>query len=1441
MAMDNGYADGSIVVDTTIDSSGFRAGSDKLKRAVDSLAASFDKIGPKVQTALDGDTASMKSLEREAVKLEDQIKKSQAEMEKLGHTKFSTADFEKISKDVEKANKQLLDLYTKRDKLEALGVDKQSRSWRALIYDIKAAEDNLERLEKTQAHMKEAGSAYEMGFNAEKYSEMSATLNELTAKLADVKQKIAEAEQKAQEAEARRKAEAEAAKAEAEAAKERHREETEAQREEERAAREAAREEERAAARAQARMEDMQRTIRHGLIKGLLMIGKTGFASFTLLAKGAKSAATHIKSIVFHSKAGQNSIKALSKTLTGFFTKLKSRIYRKLITSVYSGITQGIKNLVVELPELNASISAIVSSLGYLKNSSATAFAPLINVVAPALSKAIDLLGDLFTHIGMVVSALTGATSFKQAVKVQKDYAASLTETSKAAESAKKSLAGFDRLNNTTTSSDSSSSSSSETLFKDVPITSGIADFAKKIRNAFLQGNYAEIGKTVASKINGIFTKINQVITKATPKIQKGVDGVIDTFNALVDNVDWNLIGDTVGKGFNIVINALHSVVTRFDFGNLGEKLATGINGLITRIDWNRLGETIGGGLKSMFDFLYRAAKTLDWEKLGISIGDGIEGIRKSFSFTSVGKTAAATLNGLMTSLHKIILKTDFKGWAKDLTNGLNTFIKNTDWAELGTTLGDSFSGVIDFIYTAIDNFDVVKAARALYTTLNNFITHVNWNELGQAISKGAVKALNFIAETLEGIDWDKAGEGVADFLNGIDFTGILKGVLRILKAIIKALPTLIKSVITNLDFETAVGIVGTAFGLHFLKKLLAYFTTGASSMFTSIGSALSDKLSGAVSGIGNTIGGKICAGVGAFISGWQIGTLIREKWGKQIDEALEPLWDHSIGLFVDQGTSDDEIQKIADAVIERNKNERDYGAVYRKLSWAERFMYDPSMLDSSGQYLLTNPEEVAANKAKKQAENTVKNLNSIYNAVKEKTTAITTMIGEMFKGVTNNKNKGVEFLKTFQEGIDSKKQDVYNGVKNVANKVLSFFGIAADDAEKEGAELSENVASGIKSKSSDVNNAASLITDSINKRFDWMANSAAQSAVDTMNNLANGMSKDKSKSDSAADSVTTGITNRLRSIVDAATSSANGMMNSLTSNLTKNKSASDNAINLVISGITAPLAALAGAATVDASSLMTNLSTGITNNKHNTDWAASHVAEGIKSPFTGTSGIVGAASTWGSDILNNIAFGIASSTALVVGACSSVAGSIKSYLGFSEPEKGPLSDFHTYMPDMMQLMAKGIKENEDTPLKAVSELAGKIADEAEGIDVLVPIRGKASYSFIDNFADKIVNGFTTLIERLEAIADRVQFRVPAFATGTVLPYSASGSGAGDTPFAPDYSAITQRMDELSKKLDRIEDAIDSKETGITDEAVYRSVKRSAKKESKSTGRNPFD
>jgi len=72
--------------------------------------------------------------------------------------------------------------------------------------------------------------------------------------------------------------------------------------------------------------------------------------------------------------------------------------------------------------------------------------------------------------------------------------------------------------------------------------------------------------------------------------------------------------------------------------------------------------------------------------------------------------------------------------------------------------------------------------------------------------------------------------------------------------------------------------------------------------------------------------------------------------------------------------------------------------------------------------------------------------------------------------------------------------------------------------------------------------------------------------------------------------------------------------------------------------------------------------------------------------------GFIDTAKTWGHDLINNFIGGIKDKINDVVSTCKDIAGTIADYLGFSEPEKGPLSNFHTYAPDMIDLFTSGIE-----------------------------------------------------------------------------------------------------------------------------------------------------
>lgn len=92
----------------------------------------------------------------------------------------------------------------------------------------------------------------------------------------------------------------------------------------------------------------------------------------------------------------------------------------------------------------------------------------------------------------------------------------------------------------------------------------------------------------------------------------------------------------------------------------------------------------------------------------------------------------------------------------------------------------------------------------------------------------------------------------------------------------------------------------------------------------------------------------------------------------------------------------------------------------------------------------------------------------------------------------------------------------------------------------------------------------------------------------------------------------------------------------------------------------------------------------------------------------------------WGKDLIDNFVSGIKSKISAVTSAVSGIASTVKSFLGFSEPEEGPLSNFHTYAPDMMKLFAQGIKDNEkvvtDQIAKSFNFKTATVGFESSGV-----------------------------------------------------------------------------------------------------------------------------
>lgn len=98
----------------------------------------------------------------------------------------------------------------------------------------------------------------------------------------------------------------------------------------------------------------------------------------------------------------------------------------------------------------------------------------------------------------------------------------------------------------------------------------------------------------------------------------------------------------------------------------------------------------------------------------------------------------------------------------------------------------------------------------------------------------------------------------------------------------------------------------------------------------------------------------------------------------------------------------------------------------------------------------------------------------------------------------------------------------------------------------------------------------------------------------------------------------------------------------------------------------------------------------------------------GVAGNLLGTS-ISTEAGSWGADLVTGLAKGISGGGGIIVKAVSWIGNLVKSFLGFSCPDKGPLHEYESWMPDMIQGMADGIRDNAYLLQEAAADLGGKL------------------------------------------------------------------------------------------------------------------------------------
>lgn len=146
----------------------------------------------------------------------------------------------------------------------------------------------------------------------------------------------------------------------------------------------------------------------------------------------------------------------------------------------------------------------------------------------------------------------------------------------------------------------------------------------------------------------------------------------------------------------------------------------------------------------------------------------------------------------------------------------------------------------------------------------------------------------------------------------------------------------------------------------------------------------------------------------------------------------------------------------------------------------------------------------------------------------------------------------------------------------------------------------------------------------------------------------------------------------------------------------------------------------------------------------------AKSVKDGIQDAIDFITDLPGKAIQWGKDFIGGLIDGIKDKIGAVKDAVSGIADTIASWLHFSRPDIGPLREYESWMPDMIEGMAAGIYANAGKLSTAVGSMAGGMAAAAAGTV-------NATYNMtINGAAGQDINALSNIVMRkIQSATDR--------------------------------------------------------------------------------------
>lgn len=166
-------ADGTIIIDTEIQSDGMKPGTKEIEASIRRMTTSIDDLGKKSQIALQRQASAFTKLNQSYAAQEQKVKALKREVEEYGNTRIPTQEYIEIQNQIDLTEKKLATLNERQNRFLDTGGNKKSGTYKKMQYDIEELTNTIRYAKGELKDLEAGGGAFTLGKDTDKFSALT--------------------------------------------------------------------------------------------------------------------------------------------------------------------------------------------------------------------------------------------------------------------------------------------------------------------------------------------------------------------------------------------------------------------------------------------------------------------------------------------------------------------------------------------------------------------------------------------------------------------------------------------------------------------------------------------------------------------------------------------------------------------------------------------------------------------------------------------------------------------------------------------------------------------------------------------------------------------------------------------------------------------------------------------------------------------------------------------------------------------------------------------------------------------------------------------------------------------------------------------------------------------------------------------------------------------